>query len=57
LKRIILKPGEEERILLGHPWVYGNEIDRVLEGRNRRNLFPANAPMLKAAARNIWAGR
>jgi 23S rRNA (cytosine1962-C5)-methyltransferase len=36
LKRIILKPGEEERILLGHPWVYGNEIDRVLENGETR---------------------
>ena len=26
MKRIILKPGEEERILKGHPWVYDNEI-------------------------------
>jgi 23S rRNA (cytosine1962-C5)-methyltransferase len=32
VKRIILKPGEENRILLGHPWVYGNEVDRILEG-------------------------
>ena len=31
MKRIILKPGEEERILLGHPWVYGNEIDKLRE--------------------------
>jgi 23S rRNA (cytosine1962-C5)-methyltransferase len=37
LKRIILKPGEEERILLGHPWVYGNEIDSVLEDREARS--------------------
>jgi 23S rRNA (cytosine1962-C5)-methyltransferase len=36
LKRIILKPGEEERILLGHPWVYDNEIDSVLEDREPR---------------------
>ena len=32
MKRIILKPGEERRILQGHPWVYDNEIARVLEG-------------------------
>jgi 23S rRNA (cytosine1962-C5)-methyltransferase len=31
LKRIILKQGEEDRILLGHPWVYDNEVDRVLD--------------------------
>jgi 23S rRNA (cytosine1962-C5)-methyltransferase len=39
LKRIILKPGEEERVLLGHPWVYGNEIDSVLEGRDARTAY------------------
>jgi 23S rRNA (cytosine1962-C5)-methyltransferase len=34
MKRIILKPGEERRILLGHPWIYDNEVDRVLEGKS-----------------------
>ncbi|MDR3139728.1 MAG: class I SAM-dependent rRNA methyltransferase [Treponema sp.] len=28
--RIILKPGEERRILAGHPWVYDNEVARIL---------------------------
>jgi 23S rRNA (cytosine1962-C5)-methyltransferase len=32
LKRVILKPGEEKRILAGHPWVYDNEVERVLSG-------------------------
>lgn len=31
MKRIILKAGEEIRILMGHPWVYDNEVDRVLD--------------------------
>ncbi|MDR2363651.1 MAG: class I SAM-dependent rRNA methyltransferase [Spirochaetaceae bacterium] len=30
MKRIILKPGEEKRILGGHPWVYDNEVSRIL---------------------------
>jgi 23S rRNA (cytosine1962-C5)-methyltransferase len=30
LKRIILKPGEERRLLRGHPWVYDNEVARIL---------------------------
>jgi 23S rRNA (cytosine1962-C5)-methyltransferase len=30
MKRIILKPGEERRILGGHPWVYNNETARIL---------------------------
>jgi 23S rRNA (cytosine1962-C5)-methyltransferase len=38
MKRIILKSGEENRILRGHPWVYGNEVDRILMGAGG---FPA----------------
>ncbi|MDR2537824.1 MAG: class I SAM-dependent rRNA methyltransferase [Treponema sp.] len=30
MKRIILKHGEERRILGGHPWVYDNEIERIV---------------------------
>jgi 23S rRNA (cytosine1962-C5)-methyltransferase len=30
MNRIILKPGEEDRILSGHPWVYDNEIAREI---------------------------
>jgi 23S rRNA (cytosine1962-C5)-methyltransferase len=32
MKRITLKPGEENRALAGHPWIYDNEVDRILEG-------------------------
>jgi 23S rRNA (cytosine1962-C5)-methyltransferase len=32
LKRVILKSGEEVRILRGHPWVYGSGVDRILSG-------------------------
>ncbi|MDR0997483.1 MAG: class I SAM-dependent methyltransferase, partial [Treponema sp.] len=31
MKRVILKAGEEKRILAGHPWVFDNEVDRILE--------------------------
>jgi 23S rRNA (cytosine1962-C5)-methyltransferase len=31
MKRIILKPGEEARIRSGHPWVYDNEVARLLK--------------------------
>ncbi|MDR1128696.1 MAG: class I SAM-dependent rRNA methyltransferase, partial [Treponema sp.] len=34
MKRIIIKPGKEGRIRAGHPWVYDNEIAKVLEGRS-----------------------
>ncbi|MDR1636386.1 MAG: class I SAM-dependent rRNA methyltransferase [Treponema sp.] len=40
MKRIILKAGEEKRILAGHPWVFDNEVDRVLEN-------PAGSPNRK----------
>jgi 23S rRNA (cytosine1962-C5)-methyltransferase len=33
MKRIILKSGEERRILAGHPWVYDNEVAAVIEGK------------------------
>ena len=32
MKRIVLKPREERRILMGHPWVYDNEIASILAG-------------------------
>jgi 23S rRNA (cytosine1962-C5)-methyltransferase len=32
MKRIILKNGEEKRIIRGHPWVYDNEVERILGG-------------------------
>jgi 23S rRNA (cytosine1962-C5)-methyltransferase len=31
VKRIILKPGEEDRVRRGHPWVYGNEVGKILK--------------------------
>ncbi|MDR1445980.1 MAG: class I SAM-dependent rRNA methyltransferase [Treponema sp.] len=30
IKRVILKHGEEQRILSGHPWIFDNEIQHVL---------------------------
>jgi 23S rRNA (cytosine1962-C5)-methyltransferase len=35
MKRIIVKPGGEDRILRGHPWVYDNEVALVLDGPGR----------------------
>jgi len=56
LKRIILKPGEEERILLGHPWVYGNEIDRILEGGEKAQLVPGENADVESS-RKKYLGR
>jgi 23S rRNA (cytosine1962-C5)-methyltransferase len=40
VKRIILKPGEEKRILAGHPWVYDNEVARILGPFGPAELLP-----------------
>jgi len=56
LKRIILKSGEEERILLGHPWAYGNEIDSVLEGREEARLVPGECADVESS-RKKYLGR
>ena len=32
MKRIILKPHEERRITMGHPWVFDNEVARIFDG-------------------------
>jgi 23S rRNA (cytosine1962-C5)-methyltransferase len=41
VKRIFLKAGEERRILLGRPWVYGNEADRILDSPPGKPDHPA----------------
>jgi len=56
LKRIILKPAEEDRILLGHPWVYGNEIDSVLEGKEQAQLVPGECADVESS-RKKYLGR
>jgi len=56
MKRIILKPGEEERVILGHPWVYGNEIDRVLEGKESTQLVPGECADVESSRKN-YLGR
>ena len=46
MKRIILKPREEGRILLGHPWVFDNEIAKVLAGPGQESS-PAKPAVLE----------
>ncbi len=36
---IVLKKGEEERILAGHPWVFDNEIDKISDTYVNGSLF------------------
>jgi 23S rRNA (cytosine1962-C5)-methyltransferase len=60
VKRIILKRGEEDRVKRGHPWVYDNEIDRVLEGkaagRGEAALTPGECADVESA-RKEYLGR
>ncbi|MDR1107059.1 MAG: class I SAM-dependent rRNA methyltransferase [Treponema sp.] len=60
MKRIILKPGEEARLLQGHPWVYGNEIARVLAGPGASAVPAALVPGEVAdveSSRKTYVGR
>ena len=45
MKRIILKPREEGRILLGHPWVFDNEIAKVLAGPGQGSAVAKSAAL------------
>jgi 23S rRNA (cytosine1962-C5)-methyltransferase len=56
LKRIILKQGEEDRILLGHPWVYDNEVDRILDGPQPALLRPGELADIESS-RKTYLGR
>ena len=38
LPEIVLKPGEEQRILSGHPWIFDNEIASFPESFNNGSL-------------------
>lgn len=40
MKRIILKSGEEKRLLAGHPWVYDNEVAEILNASSPAILLP-----------------
>ncbi|HEX5398554.1 MAG TPA: class I SAM-dependent rRNA methyltransferase [Verrucomicrobiae bacterium] len=41
LPTVVLKPGEADRIVAGHPWVYHNEILRVVSGGDASSPGPA----------------
>ncbi|MDR2494980.1 MAG: class I SAM-dependent rRNA methyltransferase [Spirochaetaceae bacterium] len=57
MKRIILKAGEERRILAGHPWVYDNEVALVLDGRGRdASLEPGETADVESAGKT-YLGR
>ncbi|GHT64895.1 rRNA large subunit methyltransferase I [Spirochaetia bacterium] len=53
MKRIILKPGEEKRILQGHPWVYDNEVEVILDGPASK---PGGAGPVKIEVKDLIPG-
>jgi 23S rRNA (cytosine1962-C5)-methyltransferase len=56
LKRIILKPGEERRLLGGHPWVYDNEVARILGPAGPAILEPGELADVESS-RKEYVGR
>ncbi|MDR2375784.1 MAG: class I SAM-dependent rRNA methyltransferase [Treponema sp.] len=59
MKRIILKPGEEDRILAGHPWVYDNEVQDILEAavQGARARSAALVPGETADVETVYRGK
>jgi len=39
LPEVILKKGEEDRVIAGHPWIYDNEIDQISDTYENGGLF------------------
>jgi 23S rRNA (cytosine1962-C5)-methyltransferase len=56
MKRVILKPGEEGRILRGSPWVYDNEAGSVLDREGPAALVPGEAVDVESAGK-VYLGR
>ncbi|MDR0722284.1 MAG: class I SAM-dependent rRNA methyltransferase [Treponema sp.] len=56
MKRIILKAGEEERIVSGHPWVYDNEVARILGPKGPANLEPGETADVESSGKT-YLGR
>ena len=56
MKRIILKRGEEKRILQGHPWVYDNEVAQILGPSGPAVLEAGETADVESAGKN-YLGR
>ena len=57
IKRIILKAYEEQRILSGHPWVYDNEIARVLDTQAKPAVLEPGELAEVESSRKEYLGR
>ncbi|MDR2397997.1 MAG: class I SAM-dependent rRNA methyltransferase [Spirochaetaceae bacterium] len=56
MKRIILKAREEARLLAGHPWVYDNEVARILGPQGPASLEPGETADVESAGKT-YIGR
>ena len=56
MKRIILKAGEEGRIVSGHPWVYDNEVARILGPKGPASLEPGETADVESSGKT-YLGR
>jgi len=57
MKRIILKAHEERRILSGHPWVYDNEIARVIDAQAKPAVLEPGELAEVESSRKEYLGR
>jgi len=57
MKRIILKAHEDRRILSGHPWVYDNEIARVVDTQAKPAVLEPGELAEVESARKEYLGR
>jgi len=57
MKRIVLKAHEERRILSGHPWVYDNEIARVLDTQAKPAVLEPGELAEVESSRKEYLGR
>ncbi|MDR1126675.1 MAG: class I SAM-dependent rRNA methyltransferase [Treponema sp.] len=55
-KRIILKRGQEKRILAGHPWVYDNEVKEILGTSGLAVLEPGETADVESVSKT-YLGR
>ena len=54
LPTVLLKPGEADRIVAGHPWIYHAEILRAHRARRRRRPGPGQGPSPAVPRRRLF---
>lgn len=56
MKRIILQPGQERRLLAGHPWVFDNEVQKIVGSDGPVKLEPGELVDVESS-RKTYIGR